>query len=64
MASSLPDGCRGRLFRVTPEQVPDHLLQAPAFGPEMGLSVKVQHHDRPYWEVVAVDAGASEPESR
>ena len=51
---------RGRLFRMTPEQVLNHLLPALAFGRESGLSVEVEHHDRPYWELVAAVAGASE----
>jgi hypothetical protein len=51
---------RGRVFRMTPEQVLNHVLPALAFGGESGLSVEVEHHDRPYWQTVATHARASE----
>lgn len=53
---------RGRLFRMTPEQVLNHLLPALAFGRETGLTVEVEHHDRPYWEVVKMGTSAPDPE--
>ncbi len=40
---------RGRVFRMTAEQVLNHLLPALAFGDELGLTVTVEHHDEPYW---------------
>jgi len=43
---------RGRRFRATPEQVLNHLLPALAFGEKLGMSVKVEHSDGPYWETV------------
>lgn len=51
---------RGRPFRMTAEQVLNHVLPALAFGGASGLSVEVEHHDRPYAEVVALAPG-SEP---
>jgi len=44
---------RGREFRATAEQVLNHLLPALAFGDELGLTVSVEHYDRPYWETIA-----------
>jgi len=43
----------GRVFRMTAEQVLNHLLPALAFGEGMGLTVEVQHYDRAYWEALA-----------
>jgi hypothetical protein len=40
---------QGRVFRLTPEQVLNHLLPALAFGGRLGLSVEVEHYDGPYW---------------
>ena len=44
---------RGRTFRMTAEQVLNHLLPALAFGDHLGLHVTVEHYDRPYWETIA-----------
>ncbi|MGZ8437571.1 MAG: hypothetical protein ACXWXA_09365 [Candidatus Limnocylindrales bacterium] len=43
---------RGRVFRMTPEQVLNHLLPALAFGDTIGLAVEVEHYDGPYWETL------------
>ena len=42
---------RGRLFRATAEQVLNHLLPALAIGEKLGLEVRVEHYDRPYWQI-------------
>jgi hypothetical protein len=44
---------RGRVFRVTAEQVLNHVLPALAFGDSLGLKVIVEHYERPYWETIA-----------
>jgi hypothetical protein len=49
---------RGRIFRATAEQVLNHLLPALAFGERLGLTVEVEHYERPYWETLAHDEGA------
>ena len=41
---------RGRVFRATAEQVLNHLLPALAFNKELGLDVRVEHYDVPYWQ--------------
>jgi hypothetical protein len=41
---------RDRVFRMTAEQVLNHLLPALAFGEAKGLTVTVEHYDTPYWE--------------
>jgi hypothetical protein len=43
---------RGRHFRMTAEQVLNHLLPALAFSEELGLSVHVEHFDTPYWQTL------------
>ncbi len=43
---------RGRVFRMTAEQVLNHVLPALAFGDRMGLKVTVEHYERPYWETI------------
>jgi hypothetical protein len=43
---------RDRLFRMTAEQVLNHLLPALAFGEKLGLTVKVEHHEAIYWETL------------
>ncbi len=43
---------RGRTFRATPEQVLNHLLPALAFGEKLGVSVRVEHYDGPYWQTL------------
>lgn len=44
---------RGRVFRMTAEQVLNHVLPALAFGDSLGLRVTVEHYEHPYWETVA-----------
>jgi len=44
---------RGRVFRMTAEQVLNHLLPALAFGNRAGLTVKVEHYEGAYWETLA-----------
>ena len=44
---------RGRVFRMSAEQVLNHLLPALAFEDGLGLQVAVEHHERPYWETIA-----------
>jgi GNAT superfamily N-acetyltransferase len=39
---------RGRVFRMTAEQVLNHLLPALAFAGRLGLTVEVRHYDGPY----------------
>ncbi|HWE15281.1 MAG TPA: hypothetical protein VG365_17285 [Solirubrobacteraceae bacterium] len=46
---------RGRIFRMTAEQVLNHVLPALAFGDSLGLQVTVEHYERPYWEIIAGD---------
>jgi hypothetical protein len=46
---------RGRVFRMTAEQVLNHILPALAFGDRLGLKVTVEHYERPYWETIAGD---------
>ncbi len=46
---------RGRQFRMTAEQVLNHLLPALAFGDTLGLTVTVEHYESPYWETIARD---------
>jgi len=52
---------RGRVFRMTPEQVLNHLLPALAIGDKLRLSVTVEHYDGPYWETVAGEDGTARP---
>ena len=40
---------RGRLFRMSAEQVLNHLLPALALG-RHGLTVRVEHFETPYWQ--------------
>ncbi len=48
-AGWLKISAKGREFRMTAEQVLNHLLPALAFG-SLGLTVKVEHYESPYWE--------------
>ncbi len=41
---------RGRVFRMTAEQVLNHLLPALAFGDTKGIEVDVEHYESPYWQ--------------
>lgn len=43
---------RGRVFRMSAEQVLNHLLPALAFGDELGLTVTVEHHEDGYWQTL------------
>ena len=43
---------RGRVFRVTAEQVLNHLLPALAFSDKLELTVTVKHYDEPYWQTL------------
>lgn len=43
---------RGRTFRATAEQVLNHLLPALVFGEQLGLRVRVDHFERPYWQTL------------
>ncbi len=53
---------RGREFRATAEQVLNHLLPALAFGGDRGISVSVEHYDRPYWQTIGQpETGAGDP---
>ena len=49
-AGWLKVSARGRVIRMTAEQVLNHLLPALAFGEAKGLTVTVGHYDTPYWE--------------
>ncbi len=53
---------RGRVFRLTAEQVLNHLLPALAFGDRLGLTVTVEHDEQPYWQKArpANDGGSGE----
>ena len=51
---------RGRVFRMTAEQVLNHLLPALAFGDSQGLKVTVEHYELPYWEKIAAEEHDSE----
>lgn len=46
---------RGRVFRMTAEQVLNHVLPALAFGDGLGLKVTVEHYEGAYWETIAPD---------
>ena len=52
---------RDRVFRMTAEQVLNHLLPALAFSESLHLTVKVEHYDAPYWKLLA--QRASDPSS-
>ena len=41
------------MFRLTAEQVLNHLLPALVVGDSLGLKVTVEHYERPYWETIA-----------
>ena len=43
---------RGRVFRMTAEQVLNHLLPALAFAETKKLKVAVEHYERAYWETL------------
>ncbi|HET6916372.1 MAG TPA: hypothetical protein VFH56_09825 [Acidimicrobiales bacterium] len=50
---------RGRVFRMTAEQVLNRLLPALAFRDELGLTMTVEHYERPYWQIIAKSAAQS-----
>jgi len=39
---------RGHVFRATAEQVLNHLLPALAFSDKLGLTITVEHYEKPY----------------
>jgi hypothetical protein len=41
---------RGPVFRMTSEQVFNHVLPALAFGDKLGLKVTVEHYEHLYWQ--------------
>ena len=43
---------RGRRFRMSAEQVLNHLLPALASGDALGLTVTVEHHEDAYWRTL------------
>jgi hypothetical protein len=43
---------RGRTFRMTAEQILNHLLPALSFGDRLELNVVVDHYDGPYWQTL------------
>ena len=53
---------RGRVFRMTAEQVLNHLLPALALG-RHGLSVRVDHFETPYWQSPALADAKSSPDA-
>ena len=55
---------RGRAFRMTAEQVLNHLLPALAFGDRLNLTVTVEHTEMPYWQTPAAQADPAAPPSR
>ena len=55
---------RGRVFRMTAEQVLNHLLPALAFGEDLGLTVTVEHSETPYWQSSAACADLTPPPRR
>jgi hypothetical protein len=46
---------RGRVFRMTAEQVLNHLLPALAFSERLGLTVAVDHYEAAYWQTILGD---------
>jgi hypothetical protein len=52
---------RGRVFRMTAEQVLNHLLPALAFGEDLGLTVTVAHSETPYWQSSGAQADPAPP---
>jgi len=54
-AGWLKVSARGRVVRLTAEQVLNHLLPALAFAEVKGLVVTVEHYDTPYWERALYD---------
>ena len=52
---------RGRVFRMSAEQVLNHLLPALAFGERRSLTVAVEHTEIPYWQTPAAQADPPSP---
>jgi hypothetical protein len=52
-AGWLKVSARGRVFRMTAEQVLNHVVPALAFGESLGLTVIVEHVDPAYWETLS-----------
>jgi hypothetical protein len=59
-AGWLKVSARGRVFRMTAEQVLNHLLPALAFGECLGLTVRVEHFEGAYWETLSQDNNRAE----
>ena len=55
---------RGRVFRMSAEQVLNHLLPALALAERLGLTVTVDHTETPYWQTPAGQADSILLESR
>ena len=55
---------RGRVFRMSAEQVLNHLLPALALAERLGLTVTVDHTETPYWLTPAGQADSLRLESR
>ena len=55
---------RGRVFRMTAEQVLNHLLPALAFSADLGLKVTVEHSETPYWQSSAAQGDPTPPARR
>jgi hypothetical protein len=55
---------RGRSFRMTAEQVLNHLLPALAFGDRLGVTVTVGHTETPYWQSAVAEADPPAPPPR
>jgi hypothetical protein len=52
-AGWLKVSARGRVFRITAEQVLNHLLPALVVGDTLDLTVRVEHFEGPYWATLA-----------
>ncbi len=52
---------RGRVFRMTAEQVLNHLLPALALGEQLELDITVEHTETPYWQTPAAEADPACP---
>ena len=52
---------RGRVFRMTAEQVLNHLLPALAFEERLNLTVTVEHAEIPYWQTPAAETNLARP---
>ena len=55
---------RGRVFRMSAEQVLNHLLPALALAERRGLTVTVDHTETPFWQTPAGQVDSTLLESR